>query len=240
MLSILKTTTKVTLALCLPLFIRACNHTHLGIAIAITATISYFVLPFLGHKYTPGHKTRAKSLLIPVWVFLASCIADFVLYGPWPRLLLTYLMSWEPLFLLFPHNCNQNQIRVKKIRTTHPLSPEMLVPMFISATIVFYTARAGLLQGHDSIIVLIINSALLICAHADPLQHLAVFITSLFGNGEEELEELVLMEEEPGVEPKKEWYTMQEPITDVEELSELTDLENVSSTQSRPSTRRRA
>jgi hypothetical protein len=87
---------RLALALLLPLWARSTTKDEMY---AVCLTISTYRT-----RYTADF-TLVKGVTVALCgTFITSYVADYAVVGPWMRLGMTYLLSWDALLYLFPDN----------------------------------------------------------------------------------------------------------------------------------------
>ena len=89
---------RIVLVLLLPLWMQTKSLYELAVATNITGAI------LAAFREKPTDRNLLKRIVAAaIGSWLASFIADFVVFGPWMKLCMTYLCSWVALWYLIPN-----------------------------------------------------------------------------------------------------------------------------------------
>ena len=178
---------RLALALLLPLWARSTTQDEVWAVFLMTALLAIL-----------AYQTRfavdfglAKDAMIAVYgTFIASYVADYYFVGPWMRLAMAYIFSWDALQYILPLTehyvrCFPSkpcypylmriQIRVREARQKPlGLSPILNLALVMATKWTIYLGLGGYLNTQGSRWRTLGICLMTVCATGDALQHCAI------------------------------------------------------------------
>ncbi|KAI4926239.1 hypothetical protein J4E85_006531 [Alternaria conjuncta] len=161
---------RLALALLLPLWALSTSQDEVWTVFLMTALLTIL-----------AYQTRfaidfdlAKGAMIAVYgTFVASYVADYYFVGPWMRLAMAYIFSWDALQYVLPFT--EHYIRVQEARQK-PLrsSPILNLPLVMATTLTIYLGVCGYINTQGPRWRALGICLMTVCATGGALQHGAV------------------------------------------------------------------
>jgi hypothetical protein len=90
---------RLALALLLPLWARSTTQDKVW---AVFLMAMLLIISVYQTRYAVEFGLIKVVMIVLGGTFIASYVADYAIVGPWVRLGMTYLLSWDALWYLFP------------------------------------------------------------------------------------------------------------------------------------------